>query len=86
MTNENFEKLFTKEHQEAMLATFSITEFPTLKKASKEERLRIIEERHVKISPELDIAIQKYITEHKPRKHPKQLRQMVKKKFGITVV
>lgn len=86
MNNENFEKLFTKEHSESMMAAFSKTEFPKLKKSTKEEKLEAIEQRQTTISPELDQAIQRYINEHKGRVNGKQLRGMVKKHFGITVI
>lgn len=86
MNNDNFQKLFTEEHAEALLANFSKTEFPKLKQSSKEEKLEAIESRQQTISPELDQAIQRYINEHKGRVNGKQLRQMVKKHFGIVVV
>lgn len=86
MTNENFEKLFSKDHTEAMLATFSKVEFPKLKTSTKEENRKIVEQKQQVISPELDQAIQRYINEHKGRVNGKQLRSMVKKHFGITVV
>lgn len=86
MNNENFEKLFNKEHHEAMIAQIDKVKWPTLRAASKEEKRDFIEEQQKQISPELDEAIQRYINEHKGRVNGKQLRGMVKKHFGITVV
>lgn len=86
MKNENFEKLFTKEHQDSMIAIFSKSESQKLREAKKSEKREMVKQRHVQISPELDEAIQRYINANKGRVQGKQLRQMVKKQFGITVV
>lgn len=43
------------------------------------------EEKEALVKKHLNEAKQKYINEHKPRKHPNQVRQMVRKKFGITL-
>jgi len=42
-------------------------------------------EKEKKIKDDLNQAKQNYINEHKTRKHPKQLKFMVKKKFGVPV-
>ena len=86
MNSENFEKLFSKDFATAKLASFNPDERPLFKKVPKNEKRRMIEERQQTIAPEYAQAIQRYINEHKGRVQGKQLRSMVKKHFGITVV
>ena len=86
MNSENFNKLFNEKHNEAMMSLFSKVEQSTFKEKSKEEKREIIERTQQTISPELDKAIHQFITAKKATTNGKQLRQMVKKRFGITVV
>lgn len=86
MNSENFEKLFTKDFANAKLASFNMPEAQTFKRMPKSEKRKAIEDRQQTISPEYAQAIQRYINEHKGRVQGKQLRQMVKKHFGITVI
>ena len=86
MNSENFEKLFHGLSNEAKLARFSELDAKQFKKSSKKGKLEMIEERQETIAPEYAEAIQRYINEYKGRVQGKQLRSMVKKHFGITVV
>lgn len=85
MNSDNFNKLFTEDHKDVLLA--QIGNWPTLKEPRTKSEIReIIEREHKPISPELDEAIQRFIKANKGHVHGNQLRAMVRKHFGITVV
>ncbi len=84
MNSENFHKLFTEDYNKAKLA--SIFEPENFQSKTKEEKREIIEREQQTISPELGQAIHRFIQANKGRVHGNQLRSMVKKQFGITVV
>lgn len=85
MQSQEFNKLFTEENQKAMVAKLS--EMRLFSDKTRKEKREAIQEKQEVIAPEFNERIQAFIKQKKSEgKHINQIKSMVKKQFGITVI
>lgn len=85
MQRPEFDKLFTPENEKAMIA--KLRDMRDFQDKTRKEKREAIQEKQEQIAPEFNARIQAFIQQKKSEgKHMNQIKVMVKKQFGITVV